>query len=974
MQYADFATWQREYLGGRAAGSSTTRRHRLDGAPELLALPSDRPRPVEQNFLGNEETITIGADLAQAVRSFAARHRVTEFMAMVTAFVALLHRYTDQDDIVVGTPVANRRRSESEDLLGFVANTVVLRADVTGTPSFATLLDRVRRTCLDAYDHQDLPFVLLVDELQPRRSLAAAPLFQAGFNIVDHPFTTHEAAGLTFDLVEWHNNTAKFDLNMIVVPGPGGEAAVRLEHRTDMFEPASAQRILRSYELMLAAMVADLDRSVVDVPVLPFGQRWPDQVEPSVRVGPRPTGSRELRRVLTRIWSDVLDVAPIDPDDDFFVIGGNSLLAADVVARVGAILDRSISLRTLFEYPTVAELASVLDGAEPAGDNRSDEPFSDTPADRPALTPASGPRELSFAQHRLWFLEQLSPGTTAYNIFGCRHLLGMLDVELLERCVRTVVARHESLRTTFPSVDGHPTVALGDHRDWRLRVDDLSAHGEQAAALAQELVRDEANTPFDLDRGPLLRCRLVKLDEAEHLLLVSLHHIVADAWSLSLFLAELGELYRADGNLAGTDLPALPVQYHDYATWQRTLLTEDHLDRLLEYWTDQLEDAPRTLDLPTRRPRPAVPAVAGGMTSLVLPADVSAAVRTLGAEAGTTTFMTLLAATATVLSRWTWQEDMVIGVPVAVRDAPETRNLIGLFMNTLAMRVDLSGRPTFLELLGRVRTTCLDAYLHQALPFERLVENLPIGRDPSRSPLFQVLVNMVNVAEAPQELRGVTVNEVELPPPATKVDLTLYARETAGQLRFELTYRADLYDADLMRALLDQIATLLDGAAQDPNLPIHRYPLDDAGRRLPDIDRPQDPAAPAPRVHEELTRRHQPESVVVVDQSGPWTLERLEQAAGRFAIEPGAVVELVGRQHGELLAEMLAALRRSVLFTVGDTLIGAEQIVRSGRAQAETLGLTPDDRVAVAVRAGPRIVRHDLVRHAVRRWPAVPAG
>ncbi|MGH3761692.1 amino acid adenylation domain-containing protein [Actinophytocola sp.] len=920
VQYADFAVWQREHLGGPTRDRLLSYwRRQLADAPELLALPTDRPRPAEQSFAGHQETITIDAGLARAVREFAAQRRVTEFMAMVTAFVALMHRYSEQDDFTVGTPVANRRRSESEDLLGFVANTIVLRADVTGAPSFDTLLGRVRRTCLGAYDHQDMPFELLVDELSSGRSLAAAPLFQVAFSIVDDPLTTHEAGGVTFDLVEWHNDTAKFDLNMVVVPpaGPDGETVIRLEHRTDLFDPASARRVLQSYAALLAAMVADPDRLVRDVPVLPFGQHWPTSLDPAAALtteADRPVpglfGAREMRRqALARIWSDVLGV-PIGPDDDFFELGGNSLLAADVVARVGEAFGREISLRTLFELPTVDELASVLDGAEPAL------------ADRPALTPTAAVehRELSFAQYRLWFLEQLNPGTTAYNMYGCRRLLGALDVELLERCVRTILSRHETLRTRFPSVGGQPTVVVDDQLDWRIRVDDLSDFGAEAAEAARKLSAEEADTPFDLEHGPLLRCRLLRLGETEHLLLVSFHHIVADAWSLGLFLAELAGLYSAEGDAAEANLPALPVQYHDYASWQRELLSEDHMDRLLDYWTEHLADAPTAIDLPARRSRTPAQEFAGGMTSLLLPADTSAAVRALGVEAGTTTFMTLLAAMGTVLCRWTRQEDMVIGVPVAIRDAPETRGLIGFFMNTLAMRVDLSGRPTFSELLGRVRETSLDAYLHQALPFEQLVENLPVDRDLGRSPLFQVMLNVVNVAEGTQELRGVTVEDVEVPPPTTKFDLTLYARESAGRLRFDLNFRADLYDADLMTALLDQIATLLAGAATNPHLPVHRYPLCAA-----DDEEPTPVTDTGQQLDHELAHRAElaPESVAIVDRDGVWPWRRLDEAADRFGqlllerdVDPAGMVGIEARRHGGLLAAMVGCFRLNVPFTV----------------------------------------------------------
>ena len=362
-----------------------------------------------------------------------------------------------------------------------------------------------------------------------------------------------------------------------------------------------------------------------------------------------------------------------------------------------------------------------------------------------SATRATAP--LSFAQERLWFLDQLEPGSTVYNIPRAFRLTGRLDSAALERSLNEIMRRHEALRTTFKSVDGTPRQVVAAQLTLPLPVIDLS--DRSASDRENEVHRftaEVARRPFDLSRGPLVRTTLLRLGQEEHILLLNMHHIVSDGWSMAILFRELADLYEAYTNGKPSPLAELPIQYVDYAVWQRNWLKGEVLETQLSYWKKQLENI-STLNLPTDRPRPAVQTFHGARESLVLSTDLTQALKATSRKEGATLFMTLLAAFQILLHRLTGQEDIAVGSPIAGRNRSEIEGLIGFFINTLVLRTDLSGNPTFTELLARVRRDCLEAYAHQDVPFEKLLEELRPKRDLSRTPLFQVFLNMVNVAE-----------------------------------------------------------------------------------------------------------------------------------------------------------------------------------------------------------------------------------
>ncbi|MCP4573218.1 MAG: amino acid adenylation domain-containing protein, partial [bacterium] len=532
-----------------------------------------------------------------------------------------------------------------------------------------------------------------------------------------------------------------------------------------------------------------------------------------------------LEELLAGIFSQVLGAAEsaargLGIHDDFFALGGHSLLATQLVSRIDRHLGIEVPLRVLFDRPTVAEMAEYL-AAELRGER--------APA-APPIRPRSGEAEappLSFAQQRLWFLDQYEPGSARYNIPNHLRLRGRLDVAALARALTRAVERHEVLRTVFATVDGEPVQVIRPAAAVPLPVCDLSAL-RGPGPEAERLARIEARRPFDLRRGPVLRALLVKLaatpDHAEHLLAVNIHHIAFDGWSGGVLLHELELLYR------GAAPPPLPVQYADFAIWQRQWLRTEVLEGELAWWRRQLADLP-VLELPCDRPRPALPSYRGGAESVYLPAALTRELRELGSREGATPFMTLLAAFQALLGIRSGQDDFAVGTAVAGRNREEIEGLIGFFVNTLVLRGRLGGDPGCRELLARVRETALDAFTHQDLPFEKLVEELDPERRLNVNPLVQVFFVFQGQAPplelAPElaiEFMGVDTDEA-------KFDLSLGIVETGDELAGALEYNADLFDPPTVRRLAGQLRNLLAAMTADPKRRLGPSDLLAAGER-----------------------------------------------------------------------------------------------------------------------------------------------
>jgi amino acid adenylation domain-containing protein len=536
--------------------------------------------------------------------------------------------------------------------------------------------------------------------------------------------------------------------------------------------------------------------------------------------------------------------------------------------------------------------------------------------------PGDGPPPASFAQERLWFLDQWEPDSPVYNLGSAFRLSGGLDVTALRQALNEIVRRHEVLRTSFGAQEGQPYQVIAPQLTVELPVVDLQGlPAAQREAEAQRLAREEMVRPFDLERGPLFRASLLRLGAGEHLLVVAMHHIVSDGWSDGILFRELEALYEAYHNGQSSPLAELPIQYADFAVWQREWLQGEVLERQLSYWTEQLRGAPPSLELPTDRPRPSLQSYRGAGQSLLLPRTLADSLRAVSRQERVTLFMTLLAAFQTLLHRYTGQDDVVVGSAIANRNRVEIEGLIGFFVNTLVLRTDLSGNPTFRELLARVRDVCLGAYDHQDLPFEKLVAELQPERDPSRQPLFQVLFQMVSFPKGPRKLGDVTLRPLQIRSGTSKFDLLLSVGDHPEGLEAIVAYNTDLFDEDRIERMLGHYKTLLEGIVAAPGAQVGALPiLTEAERRelLVDWNRTRT-SYPADRCVHELFEEQvgrSPDATAVVCDSDKLTYQQLNARANQLAhhlrgqgVGPEVVAGVFAERSLPMITALLAILK-----------------------------------------------------------------
>ncbi|HEU4775728.1 MAG TPA: amino acid adenylation domain-containing protein, partial [Telluria sp.] len=540
----------------------------------------------------------------------------------------------------------------------------------------------------------------------------------------------------------------------------------------------------------------------------------PDMLALAARTYEAPQG--EVECAIAAIWQDLLGVAQVGRHDHFFELGGHSLMAIQLVSRMNESLGVVVALRDLFAAPTLSALASVAAQARRAVHSAI------ARADREGKLP------LSWAQQRLWFLDQLDHAAgVAYHMPVGLRLTGQLDKAALQATLDRIIARHENLRTTFIRIDGEPVQRIADHATFSLREHDLSAltGHEQEFAVRHHSI-DEAGHPFDMAQGPLIRGQLLRLAEDEHILLVTQHHIISDGWSIGVLVGEVKQLYRAFCLGQPDPLPPLALQYADYAVWQRGWLQGETLDEQVAFWKGHLAGAPALIELPSDFPRPSVQSYAGDTLSLSLPAELSAGLRALGKRHGTTLFMTMLAGWSALLARLSGQDDIVIGTPVANRQRSEVEALIGFFVNTLAIRVRLDQDPSVAQLLAHVKSVTLDAYSHQDLPFEQVVEAVKPPRSMAHSPIFQVMLTMNNTPDnGGLELPGLTLAPVSAPRATTQFDLSLSLAEYGETIEASFEYSIDLYERATIDRLAGHFVTLLGAMVADEQQALSRLPL-----------------------------------------------------------------------------------------------------------------------------------------------------
>ncbi|WP_394829367.1 amino acid adenylation domain-containing protein [Pendulispora albinea] len=725
--------------------------------------------------------------------------------------------------------------------------------------------------------------------------------------------------------------------------GAGGKrlvAYVALDRASDV--PVAALRAHLQERLpvfMVPAQIARIER----MPISPNGKvdrkALPEPDASSAAMATYVAPATRVEIALAAIWAELIGVARAGRDDHFFALGGHSLLATQLVARVRLTLGVELPLREVFDAPALAEMAERIEAATLERTGRAPLPpiMRRPEGDAPEAA-------LSFGQERMWLLDQLGAGA-AYHVSGAVRLDGALQVDRLANALAAVVRRHEVLRSVF------------EHRDERVQVRvlpfagielpsldlrDLPADARQGAA--REHIAREAARPFDLTKGPLVRARVLRLDDRAYVLVFAMHHAVADAWSVGVLVRELAELYRSQPRADGAaGLPALPIQYADYAAWQRRALQGGTLEGLLAYWTRRLDGAPQVLELPTDKPRPTVRSFRGARRALAIPGATAAALEACCRREGVTLFMVSLAAWVTLLARYAGQRDILVGVPIAGRSHVELEALIGFFVNTLVIRVDLAGRPTVREVLAHTRAATLGAYAHQDLPFETLATALAPVRDPSRAPLVQVMFALQNAPMAPL-LLGDDIALEPLPSESAtaQFDLTMSVAASHGKLVATLEYSTDLFDEPTIERHLDHYVELLAAFPVSLERPVAELPLLGAPEREQtwvgwnDTARAVAPEAVHAFIRAQATRT--PEAIAVVAGAEHLTYAALERRANQLAHTLRALG--VGPE-----SRVGVCLPRSI-----DLVVALLGVMKAGAAYLPLDPAYPDARLAFMVR------------------------
>jgi amino acid adenylation domain-containing protein len=673
----------------------------------------------------------------------------------------------------------------------------------------------------------------------------------------------------------------------------------------------------------------------------------------------------KVEEVVAGIWQEVLQLERVGVADNFFELGGHSLLATQVIARAQKAFGLEIALRSLFEWPTVRGLGEQIEQLMVAGERVEWLALERVARD--------GALPLSFAQQRLWFLEQLEPQRATYNIPTAVRLSGSLNLKALEQALSEVMRRHEGLRTTFEMVDGQPAQVIHPAAPARLLLIDLSHLPEsEREREARQLVVGEASCPFALAAGPLLRMKVAQLATDEHILLLTMHHIISDGWSMGVLVRELTTLYHCFANELPSPLPELPIQYADYALWQRQRLQGPFLEQQLSYWREQLQGAPALLSLPLDRPRPALHSHRGARHNFALSEELTSGLGELSRSAGATLFMSLLGAFQLLLKRYSGERDVVVGTPIAGRLRRETEGLIGFFVNTLVLRVQIDEERSFRELLGEVKETALGAFGHQEVPFEKLVEELDPVRSMSYAPLFQVMFVFQSALQGVEPAGAAaatwTASMLETESATAKFDLTLSVRETEAGMIGTWEYCSDLFAGESIARMAAHFVKVLEAAVNDPEQPLSRLSLLSAAEEeqlLREFNLTSAPELCAPACLHQLFEAQavlRPGAIAVVCEQERLTYGELERQANQLAhylvargVGAEAVVGIVMSRSAAMVVTVLAVLKAGgayLAIDAGTPAVRMSWMLADARAQWVITEPLLRARVAAGIAAG----------------------
>jgi len=737
-----------------------------------------------------------------------------------------------------------------------------------------------------------------------------------------------------------------------------------------------------------AYMVPSILVFLEEFPRLPNGKMDRSALPPAeVEVAEASRASRnQLEGLLTTIWASMLRRDVVGIDENFFVLGGHSLTAIRISSKIQEVLGIEVPVRLLFEKPTVAELSEAIQWM---GEVNSPLPIAALP-----VRVDSSRAPMSFAQRRLWFLDKLAPGEPFYNVPEAFRLFGPLDEPALEAALAEIIKRHAVLRTTFSEEGGELLQLISDDLTFKLPVIDLtSINMGLRESEARRLVDEEARAAFDLEQGPLLRVHLLRLDAEDHLFLLTFHHIIVDGWSVDIIRQEIATLYRSFREHQASPLPALPLQYADFAFWQQQL-TGEKLDEKLRYWKRVLAGTSGILELPTDMPRPAVQTFRGASGTFEIPIETVRMLKRLSLRESATSFMILLAVFKTLLYRYSGQADILVGSPVSGRSRSDVERSVGLFLNTIVLRTDLSGNPSFRELLKRVRAATLGAYSNHDVPFERIIEEVNPLRDLSRSPLFQVMFSFQQLeAEPAGDFGGLHAASFAIDPRTAKFDLELLMTESGDKLTGVLEYNTDLFLPPTINGMISHFHNILDRVAADPECAIDHLPLLGAKERREILEKfvagPQRPLTG--RYPHEILESHAeqiPARLAVHAEDGSLTYAELNETANAIAhrlMEQGlaseAIVAVLSDRGSVLLASMFGIWKAGCAYLPLDPKYPAKRLAEMlEQSRAEIVIVTPDwvgllqaavmeigSRLRIATLQSEALLRHPLRHNPVSR-------
>jgi amino acid adenylation domain-containing protein len=860
LEYADYACWQQEMLGGPEGERLWSYwRGKLTPLPVPLDLPGDRPRPATKSFRGASHPITLPADLTERIRELARREATTAFVVLLACFQSLLHLLSGTNDIVVGTPTFARGKAEFMRVVGDFVNSVPLRAKVEATMSFRALIQQLRLTVMEALDAQELPLPLLVQRLQIPRDPSRSPIFETFFGLLrfdqfkelqhlmagSGPGDAVELSGLRLVPFPLDQQEGQFDLALQMAEGARLVQGV-LKYSTEIFDAATAATIAEDFVALADASLREPDRALGDLPA--------------------PRAAAPARKVA---------------------------VAQSTEGAVG-----------------------------------------------PVRISRDGRLPVSAVQHRFWFMDRMEPGQSFNNIGAACWYRGRLDVELMKQAVQALVDRQESLRTQIVERDGAPELLIRERDGVTLDWADLGRLPEESREReAIRLWTERLKQPFDLACGPVCRFLLVRMSPEEHFLAMAMHHAVSDGWSLVIAAREIGDAYEALST-GRQVLPPPEVQYVDYAAWERDRVGGGRLRADVAYWRQELEGAPGLLELPTDRPRPASLSHRGRRVRRAFPPDLLKAIKRLSREHQTTLFTTLVAGLQVLLHRYSGQDDLVIGSPVANRDLPELERVIGCFVNNLVLRGRLGGNPTFSDFLAQVRTTIVAALDHRYLPFEVLVDAVRSERSTNHAPVFQVLFVLHSFGTNLPDVTGLKVEPVLtlVDPGISRFDIVLEMMEQHDELMAIWEYSTDLFDDETIERMHAQLERLLMAVTTEPSLRVEEIPLlgsDEERRILDDWNSTGLEHDRGRCVHHllEAQARFRPEAIAVIDAGGKLTFRDLESRANQLAhvlvergVKPGSLAAVCVDRTADMLVAIAAVLKTGAAYVPLDPAHPAERL------------------------------------------------